>query len=537
MSYVPMLATQRTPSTTRAVKLITLTTLLLFAFLAAHHSWIQTSAATYGGAQEYDLEGKSIHSQTNLAKSSEANPQMTSSGVDKDQAQPDKDTSRQAAVTKEASRQAELHAERELISRQAKPVSNVVYFNDAGIMANMGCPVPDHTDITKNHTCLYHNPSAGSTAFLSDQWPVDRSTGCAAVFRPLPADFGRPWCMQKTSATAKSVRAALKKAQRQNMLHLNGMTLLLGMTSGPNPTHQLNIHFYHVYTWMKQNGIQMGDLNIVVDCEELSKCLGTYGIGLASAFGTLYALPHLPPITTFDQVKFSLSVGFPFDIHKYELDKALDCSFLELTWAVKQYYGFNPSQSVSPKRVVIAVRRPKESRRLSNADDLLSALQSQGFNASLVTFGDLTFTQQLQAVSDAAVLVGVTGSDLINLVFLPITGSIVEIFPVAQGKQVFTPELWNLAHMLGKNHLKYVSPHNSTLMLDSEGHLLSDRPVHQVEATDVHVPSLVALIEAASIASDAGNSVWNRMSIEPHPSGNGIRCWDRTRSDPLIQVI
>ena len=516
-----ILASQRTSSMSLAVKLATVTTLLLLGFLAATHSWNRTPAATYGGSQEYTLAGKSTYSQTNSAESLEAKFLTALSGADKNKAQIDKD----------ASRQAELDAERQLISRQAEPVSNVIYFNHAGIMANMGCPAPDYTDITKNHTCLYHNPSTGSKAFLPDKWPVDSSTGCAAVFRPLPADFGRPWCLQKTSSTARSVRAALKNGQHQHTLHLNGMTLLLGMTSGPNPTHQLNIHFYHVYVWMKQNGIQMGKLNIVVDCEDPSKCLGTYGIGLAKAFGTLYALPHLPPITTFDHVKFSLSVGFPFDIHKYELDKTLDCSFLELTWAVKQHYGLNPSQSVSPKRVVIAVRRPQESRRLSNADNLLSALQSQGFNASLVTFGDLTFTQQLSAVFDAAVLVGVTGSDLINLVFLPVTGSVVEIFPVAQGQQVFTPELWNLAHMLGKNHLKYVPPYNSTLMLDAEGHLVSDRPVHQVKATDIHVPSLVALIEAASIASDSGNSVWNRMSIEPNSFGNGIKCWDRTRHD------
>lgn len=481
-----MLAPQRTWSTPLGMKLVTLATLLLLCFLAASHNQSHTSAATYGGAPKYGLEGEA------------------------------------------ASRQAELDAERVLITRQAKPVSNVVYFQHPGIMATVGCPAADPTDITKNHTCLYHNPSAGSKAFLPDRWPVDSTTGCDAVFRPLPADFGRPWCLLKTSATARSVRAALKGAQRQDVLHLRGMTLFLGMTSGPNPTHQLNIHFYHVYVWMKQNRVRMGDLNIVVDCKDLSKCLGTYGIGLANAFGSLYSLPHLPPLTTFDQVKFSLSVGFPFDIHKYELDKTLDCSFLELTWAIKQHYGINPSQAVSAKRIVIAVRRPEESRRLSNAGDLLSALQSQGFNASLVTFGDLTFLQQLQAVSDAAVLVGVTGSDLINLVFLPVTGSVVEIFPVAQGHQVFTPELWNLAHMLGKNHLKYVPPYNSTLMLDSEGHLLSDRPVHQVKATDVHVPSLVALIEAATIASDASNSVWNSMSIQPHRSGNGIRCWDRT---------
>ncbi|KAL0025598.1 hypothetical protein WJX79_006073 [Trebouxia sp. C0005] len=116
-----------------------------------------------------------------------------------------------------------------------------------------------------------------------------------------------------------------------------------------------------------------------------------------------------------------------------------------------------------------------------------------------------------------------------NLVFLPISGSIVEIFPVAQGRQVFTPELWNLAHMVGKNHLKYVSPYNSTLMLDEGGKVVGDRPVHQTKATEVHVPGLVALIEAAALSAVLENTVWNRMSIEPRASGKGIKCWDRTR--------
>ncbi|KAL0019453.1 hypothetical protein WJX77_002080 [Trebouxia sp. C0004] len=74
----------------------------------------------------------------------------------------------------------------------------------------------------------------------------------------------------------------------------------------------------------------------------------------------------------------------------------------------------------------------------------------RGFNATVVTFGDLSFADQLLAVSDAAVLIGVTGSDLVNLVFLPSNAAIVEVFPVVQGQQVFTPELWHLAQMTGR---------------------------------------------------------------------------------------
>lgn len=435
----------------------------------------------------------------------------------------------QAELAKQQARQAQIDAEDLLISRQAEPVVDVVYFNSARTMAEIGCPAVNLTRVHHNFTCFYQNPSAEAVDFLPSEWEVDKATGCAAVFRPLPADYGRPWCMQKTQIIDANVESALHQTPTANALHLQGSTLLLGMLSGPNPTHQLNIHFYNIYVWMKKSGIEMGDLHIVVDCHNPSQCMGAYGMGLAEAFGSLHFLPALPPVTMFDEVTFSMSVGFPFDIHKYELDKTLDCTFLELTWAVKQRYGIDPRQRANPKRVVIAARKPNESRALGNVGDLHAALQARGYNASIVTFGNLTFQQQLKAVSDAAVLVGITGSDLMNLVFLPISGSIVEVFPVAQGQQVFTPELWNLAHMVGKNHLKYVSPYNSTLMLDSEGNVLGNKPVHQTKATDVHVPGLVALIESAALAAVLENTVWNRVSVEPHASGQGIRCWYRTR--------
>ncbi len=505
----------------------------------------QLSAASYADAQISKLDVKSSDSNVDTVSEPKAqskepttsdiyhavDAKLASDSTESDSAEPldTFESLRQAEFAKEVSRQAAVDAEQLLISRQAEPVADVVYFNDAKIMAEIGCPAMSFTEVINNFTCFYQNPGAEAAEFLPSTWEADNVTGCAAVFQPLPADFGRPWCLQKSEEIDTRVEASLEQTTNEKALHLQGSTLLLGMLSGPNPTHQLNIHFYHVYVWMKKHAIEMGDLNIVADCPDPSKCMGPYGIGLARAFGQLHFLPELPPVTLFDEITFSLPAGFPFDIHKYELDKTLDCNFLELTWAVKQHYGIDPEQRANPKRIVIAVRKPNESRALGNVADLHAALQSRGYNVSIVTFGKLTFQQQLEAVSDAAVLVGVTGSDLMNLVFLPISGSIVEIFPVAQGRQVFTPELWNLAHMVGKNHLKYVSPYNSTLMLDSQGKVMGDRPVHQTKATDVHVPGLVALIEAAALSAVLENTVWNRMSIEPRASGKGIKCWDRTQ--------
>ena len=220
---------------------------------------------------------------------------------------------------------------------------------------------------------------------------------------------------------------------------------------------------------------------------------------MARAFGTFRFLHELPAATTFNEVRFSLPGTFPFDLHFYEVDKGFDCNFFELAWGVKRSLGIDPSQQANLKRVVVAQRKPSESRHMNNSSELLLALEGRGFNASAVTFGELSFPDQLRAVSEAAVLVGVTGSDLVNLVFLPLNAVIIEVFPIVQGEQVFTPELWHLAQMTGKQHLKYVSPYNSSVLRDDQGHVIGDKPVHQVKATDVHVPSLTALIESASL--------------------------------------
>lgn len=314
---------------------------------------------------------------------------------------------------------------------------------------------------------------------------------------------------------------------KSNRLHIPGITLLTGMLSGPNPTHQLNIHFYYIYLIMKRHNMPMGHLNIVIDCPEPIKHIGGYGLGLAEAFGTVRYLHGLPKMTTFEQIKWSLPGGFPFDLHYHELDKTLDCNMVELAWGVKQHYGIDSNQATHTNKIIVAQRKQTESRRLNNVTELVVALKARRYDVSIVTFGDLTFKQQHEEVQDAAVLVGVTGSDLVNLVFLPQVATIIEIFPMAQGVQVLTPELWHLAQMSGKHHLKYVSPYNSSLLYDAEGSVQGDRPVHQVESTPVHVPSLTAFIESAVLTCQM--NVRMRTRIAPEKRGSAVSCTSQSK--------
>ena len=57
----------------------------------------------------------------------------------------------------------------------------------------------------------------------------------------------------------------------------------------------------------------------------------------------------------------------------------------------------------------------------------------------IVNFGEISFEEQLKAVHDAAVLTGIHGSDLLNAIFLPSRGALVEIAPQNRGAQVCPP--------------------------------------------------------------------------------------------------
>ena len=57
----------------------------------------------------------------------------------------------------------------------------------------------------------------------------------------------------------------------------------------------------------------------------------------------------------------------------------------------------------------------------------------------IVNFGEIPFADQLKAVHDAAVLTGIHGSDLLNAIFLPSRGALVEIAPQNRGSQVLPP--------------------------------------------------------------------------------------------------
>ena len=111
-----------------------------------------------------------------------------------------------------------------------------------------------------------------------------------------------------------------------------------------------------------------------------------------------------------------------------------------------------------------------------------------GWNVKLATLGDMTFRTHLFMLADATVLAGVSGSDMVSLVFMPLKAVVIEIIPLVLVVPVFytCPEVANQARNCGKLHRPYYSPYDATLFEGLKtGHPIDVRLIHQTKYTEV----------------------------------------------------
>lgn len=222
---------------------------------------------------------------------------------------------------------------------------------------------------------------------------------------------------------------------------------------------------------------------------------------------------------------------FPFDLKHFVIDTEIDLDYVELAENVKARIGpplpeggqpsdavwrtavlrgiqdagsesWVPSTAERRPRVVIARRREADTRIWENAQEFADLLREEhGMDAEVVTLGDLSFTDQVKVVGSADVLVGITGSDLVNLMFLPSEGSVVEIFPTLHGEEIFIPELSNMAALLGKNHFPYVT--TGAVQVDES----QSRLLYRTKRVSVATPDLAALVGHAARQAISGSTL------------------------------
>lgn len=257
-----------------------------------------------------------------------------------------------------------------------------------------------------------------------------------------------------------------------------------------------------------------------------------------------FPVPCTRAATRRDRPSHPAGQEWPFDLKHRRIDTEVDLTYIELAESVKALVlrssagqsGSSERSSESPvrsnetaevhelpeavrqPRVIVAKRQSTDTRIWKNAHEFADYLRAQyNMDVDVVTLGSLSFVEQVELVSAADVLVGITGSDLVNLMFLPKTGSIVEVFLMHQGEESFVPELSNMAALLGKNHFSYVSTGEIIFRDSGEDHRLLMRTKQAV----VNIPDLAALVSHAALQAKSGSTLELHTC---HSTDGYVRC-------------
>ncbi|KAK9835850.1 hypothetical protein WJX74_009329 [Apatococcus lobatus] len=379
----------------------------------------------------------------------------------------------------------------------------VAWMGNQTLDKELGCPV-------NKCACFYRESDTAPSP--SSRRRLQSAAVCRTQLKPIRMDKGRPWCLCDLHPEEWTARQADRPWQTSKT------ALLMGQTDKANPTHQANMHFFWIYHWMKQMDIKAGEMDMVFDCEDLTTCIGSFGVGLAQGLmKNVWTLPTLQGPLLFERMKFSVGGVFPMTIFKHQPEMPVQKPYVEMARLVASRHGVPTSSTFArPLKVTLAARQPGEERYLSNAEDLAKAMEAREFHVQTVTFGSLTFKQQIAAVADVAGLVGISGSDLVNAMFMPDGAALIEIFPLNRGVPIVNPELHNFGRMLGLTYARYTSPINATLLYDADGNVVGDALLRQIDQAVVDVPGCTAAVESAVLQAvfDQTDRVWLRFNTK-----------------------
>ncbi|WP_442887440.1 glycosyltransferase family 61 protein [Congregicoccus parvus] len=135
-------------------------------------------------------------------------------------------------------------------------------------------------------------------------------------------------------------------------------------------------------------------------------------------------------------------------------------------WVRDRFAAYADARATSPTAArpekVYITRRLAKRRRIVNEQELIDLLESAGFHC--VECERLSFLQQAETFSRATVVVAPHGAGLVNLLFAPLGGSLLEIYPeeIPMGATCY----WSLANALGWSY-RYLRGSVSGLADDS----------------------------------------------------------------------
>ncbi|MBA3352805.1 MAG: glycosyltransferase family 61 protein [Blastocatellia bacterium] len=131
-----------------------------------------------------------------------------------------------------------------------------------------------------------------------------------------------------------------------------------------------------------------------------------------------------------------------------------------VSWLRQTFLDQRSAVPTKRGRRLYVTRRDAQGRRVLNEEEIVSFLQSTGFE--VVCPGDLTFADQIELFCEACVVVGPHGAAFANMVFAPATATLVELF----GDTYLNGCYWGLASILGQKHTFLTGPSHWRNRLD-----------------------------------------------------------------------
>ena len=83
-------------------------------------------------------------------------------------------------------------------NQKSELTRKLVYFNDESIQRQLGCATAVMNDDQLNYTCFYRKASKAARlpSTPKDASLLEANSMCSAIYKPIPADYGRPWCVR-----------------------------------------------------------------------------------------------------------------------------------------------------------------------------------------------------------------------------------------------------------------------------------------------------------------------------------------------------
>jgi len=268
--------------------------------------------------------------------------------------------------------------------------------------------------------------------------------------------------------------------------HVISNTAVLLFVDGWNPFHQVLQTFRLLFqslasfsgNFAEEASTGFTDCTVLLSKRNTIGDVGPFGVNVLRSFCRhgILELRNLQRVCFSRLLLGSTPGGWDMDIEQTTF-VPINFAGIHMAQWIKRSIGFDSSLHIGPQSkpmVTLVLRRGR--REIFNEDDVVqimtctSAHQTCLHTLVAIDLDQSTFREAVALVSSSAVLIGVHGAGLTNLIFLPAGRALVEL-QLARSRPVFR----NLCRSFGKIHFEFVGTRMILPPATAQWSMLDDR--------------------------------------------------------------